>query len=95
MVFAAGWRMCPPQNAVAGGSGALLLFILHPHFLPEFEDSSPWTPFFVMFFTAPARDGELVPFIASWVLAGVFALDCGVGSSFVFWAWSPWSVGRL
>src|SRR5207253_9920711 len=50
LVFAAGFRMAPPQNAVAGGTGALLLYVLHPTFLSGFRGSSPWDAFFVMLF---------------------------------------------
>src|SRR5882724_8415502 len=96
LVFTAGWRMCPPQNAVAGGAGALLLFVLHPAFLSGIRDSSPWDAFFVMFFVCSwqgMEDWSL--FMRSWVLAGVFAFGLWVGSSFVFWgmvAMVPWVV---
>src|SRR5256885_4348069 len=96
LVFIAGWQMCPPQNAMAGGVGAFLLFVLHPAFLSGIRDSSPWDAFFVMFFVCSwlgMEDWSL--FMRSWVLAGVFAFGMWVGSSFVFWgmvAMVPWVV---
>jgi len=96
LVFIAGWRMCPPQNAMAGGVGAFLLFVLHPAFLSGIRDSSPWDAFFVMFFVCAWLAMEHWSlFMRSWVLAGVFAFGVWVGSSFVFWgivAMVPWVV---
>ena len=96
LVFIAGWRMSPPQNALPGGTGALLFFVLHPAFLSGFRDSSPWDAFFVMFFVCAWLAMEHWSlFMRSWVLAGVFAFGMWVGSSFVFWgmvAMVPWVV---
>ena len=96
LVFAAGWQMAPPQNAVAGGTGALLLLVLHPAFLCGFRASSPWDAFFVMFFLCAwlwMENWSL--FMRSWILAGIFAFGLWVGTSFVLWgivALVPWVV---
>jgi hypothetical protein len=96
LVFAAGWRMCPPQNAIAGGIGALLFFLLHPAFLSGIQNSSTWDALFVMLVvTAWLWMDHWSLFMRSWVLAGIYAFGLWVGSSFVLWglvAMVPWVI---
>src|ERR1019366_5052133 len=96
LVFVAGWRMCAPQNAVAGGTGSLLLFVLHPSVLTGVPNSSPWDAFFVMLFLCSWLGMEHWSlFMRSWVLAGVYAFGLWVGSPFVLWglvALVPWVI---
>src|SRR5882672_6997493 len=96
LVFAAGWRMCPPQNAIAGGTGSVLLFLLHPSVLSGIQNSSPWDAFYVMLFLCAwlwVEHWSL--FMRSWVLAGIYAFGLWVGTPFVLWglvALVPWVV---
>jgi len=96
LVFAAGWRMCAPQNAIAGGTGSLLLFLLHPSLLSGIQNSSPWDAIFAMLFVCAwlwMENWSL--FMRSWVLAGIFAFGLWVGTSFVLWglvALVPWVI---
>ncbi len=96
LVFVAGWRMCAPQTAVAGGTGSLLLFVLHPSVLSGMPTSSPWDAFFVMLFLCAWLGMENWSlFMRSWVLAGVYAFGLWVGSPFVLWAMVamvPWVI---
>jgi hypothetical protein len=96
LVFAAGSRMCAPQNAIAGGVGALLLFLLHPVILAGISNSSPWDALFVMLFVCAWLWMEHWSlFMRSWVLAGVYALGLWLGSPFVLWtlvALIPWVI---
>src|SRR5207249_8356244 len=95
LVFASGSRMCSPQNSIAGGTGALLLFLLHPAMLSGIQNSSPWDAVFVMVFVnAWLWMEHWSLFMRSWILAGVFAFGLWVGSSFVLWglvAMVPWA----
>ncbi len=96
LVFASGWRMCPPQNAIAGGTISLLLFLLHPALLSGIQNSSPWDALFVMLFVSAwlwMENWSL--FMRSWVLAVLFAFGLWVGSPFVLWglvAMVPWVI---
>lgn len=93
LVFAAGWRLCSPQNA-AGGTAALLLFLFHPAILAGMQSSSPWDSLFVMLFvTAWLWMEHWSVFMRSWVLAGIFSVGLWLGSPFVLWglmAMVPW-----
>ncbi len=96
LVFVAGWRMCAPQTAVAGGTGSLLLFVLHPAVLAGMSNSSPWDAFFVMLFLCAwlAMENWSV-FMRSWVLAGIYAFGLWIGSPMVLWglvAMAPWVI---
>ncbi len=88
--------MCPPQNSIAGGTAALLLFLLHPAILYSIQNSSPWDALFVMFFISAWLWMEHWSlFMRSWVLAGVYAFGLWVGSPFVLWgliAMIPWVI---
>jgi len=94
LVFAAGWRMLSPQNSAAGGTVALLLFVLHPAFLSTLKTSSAWDALFVMLFVAAWLGMEHWSlFMRSWALAGVFSFGLWIGSPFVLWglvAMVPW-----
>ena len=96
LVFVAGWKMCAPHNSVVGGTGAFLLFLLHPSILSGILNSSPWDAFFAMLFVSAwlcMENWSL--FMRSWVLAGIFAFGLWVGSPFVLWglvAMVPWVV---
>jgi hypothetical protein len=96
LVFASGWRMCPPQNAVAGGVAALLLFFLHPAIISGIQNSSPWDALFAMIFVCAWLWMEHWSlFMRSWVLAGIYAFGLWVGSPFVLWgliAMVPWVI---
>jgi hypothetical protein len=86
LVFAAGWRMVPPQNAVAGAGAAVLFFVLHPAFVSGFQESSPWDSAFIMLFIVSWLWMEHWSlFMRSWVLAGIYAFGLWVGSPFVLW----------
>src|SRR5947207_1184781 len=81
LVFAAGWKMVPPQHSIVGGGTALLLFLLHPALVAGIQNSSPWDAFFVMFFVCAWLSMEHWSlFMRSWVLAGVFAFGLWIGS---------------
>jgi len=94
LVFAAGWRLCAAQNAPAGGTGALLVFILHPAVTSGLQAASPWDAFFVMLFVCAWLWMEHWSlFMRSWILAGVFSIGLWIGSPFVLWglmAMVPW-----
>jgi len=95
-VFAAGWRLSPPQNSLAGGLGALLLFLMHPSTLSGIRDASPWDAFYVMVFMCAWLWMEHWSlFMRSWVLAGIYAFGLWVGSPFALWgmvAMVPWVI---
>src|SRR4051794_29614858 len=81
LVFAAGWRMLPRQNAPAGGIGALILFLFHPSLLWLMQTSSGWDGIFIMvFLTAWLWMEHWSLFMRSWVLAGIFSFGLWVGS---------------
>jgi len=96
LVFASGWRICPRQNAIVGGTFALLLFLLHPAILFNVQNSSPWDALFVMLFVSAWLWMEHWSlFMRSWVLAGLFAFGLWVGSAYVLWglvAMVPWVI---
>jgi len=96
LVFAAGWRMLPPNNSAAGGTAALLLFLLHPSVVSGMQNSSAWDAFFVMvFLTAWLWMQDWSLFMRSWVLAGIYAFGLWVGSPFALWglvAMVPWVI---
>src|SRR4029077_21184022 len=96
LVFAAGWRMVPPQHSLVGGGTSLLFFLLHPALLSGVQNSSPWDAFFVMLFVCAWLWMEHWSlFMRSWLLAGVYAFGLWGVSPIALWAiiaLVPWVV---